>query len=463
MKREKLSGVRSRVGVVSLSVITLSFLLGYGHWDIFALSQPGPWLVRLSAGFAVSAVVFLCFFALFAFLFGRFFCAGLCPLGALQDIAGKWCKNKKTSVANLRFLRYAIAAISILLLISGWTLVFRLFDPFSRFGGILSGVVGVLQNGAETRSYMIGGLLPLLALVVLVRWKKRLYCTAVCPVGTILGLFAKHGVWRMRITGSCTGCGLCEKSCPAGCVESKTHSIDNERCVRCMSCFSLCPTGGISLSRADFHEASVEVPVNRARREFLIKGTVALLGTVTAGHMLGGPIRSFARRGQNAEGLILPPGAMDSEDFLLMCTGCHFCALNCPSRVIKPSRHAFGPVRLNYGNGACLYGCTRCNQVCPSGALKPLSLKDKQRLKIGEAVLDESKCMVFRDKKACELCAQACPKGTVYMLGGPDNLKIPEVNAFHCIGCGACQRVCPMKPKAITIMGINQGKFAGIS
>lgn len=466
MKREKLSAIRSRVGVGVLLILTLCFLWGRGHLEFFALSQPGPWLVRLSAGFSVSAAAFLTLFALFAFLFGRFFCAAFCPLGVLQDIAGRLLKNKKASALNLRSLRYVVAAASILLLASGWSLIFKLFDPFSRFGGILSGLSGTvspLRNDAGAGAFILGGLLPLLVLIALVRRQERLYCTALCPIGTMLGLLAKHGIWQMRMSDSCVGCEICEGRCPSGCIESKTRSIDNERCVRCLNCLSLCAKGGVSLSRKKSREAPEEISVDRGRRAFLIKGAAAALGILTTGHILGGPARSFARSGKRAEGLIHPPGAMDAGDFMSKCTSCHLCVMSCPSNVIKPSMYGFGAVHLEYDAGACLYDCTRCNHICPAGALKPLPLKDKQWLKIGEAAFDESRCMVVKDKKPCELCFHACPKGAIHMADAPNDLKIPEVLTFHCIGCGACQEACPATPKALTVIGVDQGKFARIS
>jgi polyferredoxin len=461
MKRNRYRQIRIGAGLVFLFFTTVSFVgVDNGLAASFAKFQPGPLLVKLSEGFVLTSVVISISLLIATFLFGRFFCAVICPLGVVQDIVIAARKNDKTTVPNLSWLRYIVTACAILMLMGGWALFFRIFDPFSRFGGMLSGLIGIMRKTGDTKlSFLIGGVLPLFALSALVIWKKRIYCTALCPVGTILGLFAKFGVWQIRLNDSCVRCDLCQISCPTSCIDIQNARVDNERCVRCMNCVSLCSNASIFLSRNPGKCDDKNVSVNRLRRDFLINGSVAVLGAMAAWHVLGNPIRSLARKGKSADELILPPGAMDAEKFMAGCTSCHLCVLNCPTNVIKPAPYVLGFVRLNFDHGACDYGCTRCNHVCPSGALKTLSLEEKQFLKIGEAIFDASKCKVIKENKACGLCVQACPKGAIYTADSPNNLKIPEVLAYHCIGCGTCQSICPMLPKAITVAPIPQARM----
>jgi ferredoxin len=223
-----------------------------------------------------------------------------------------------------------------------------------------------------------------------------------------------------------------------------------------MSCVSKCPSGSILFSRPQKNQNTIEEPTNLSRRAFILKGTAVTLAAVGTGHIWGDTIRSFARSNRSVEGLILPPGALNIERFMAKCTSCQLCGLHCPTKVIRPSSYALGPVSLNFDHAACQYDCTKCNAVCPFGALQSLSLENKQWLKIGEAFCDTSKCRVIKDNIACDLCIKACPKDAIFTLVDPNGFEVPEVAAFHCIGCGACQSVCPMTPKAITVAGTEQ-------
>ncbi|GHS92885.1 ferredoxin [Synergistales bacterium] len=411
-------------------MLTALCILGGGKSAaIVASIQPGPMFVRLSTEFSMSGLILLTALLGATFLFGRYFCSVLCPLGALQDVIGIIFKKNHSSIPNAKIARYGIAVASFLFLAGGWAIFFRLLDPFSRFAGILTGETWLL-----------------VALIALVFWKKRLYCAAVCPVGAILGLCAKHGVYQLRINETCVGCGLCETNCPTGCIDSQKRTLDNERCVRCLNCLSLCPRGSVTFSG---------VVADDSRRAFLIKGCAAVFGAAASGYALARPVRALARLGNNTEGMVFPPGASDRESFVKKCTSCRLCAISCPVDIIKPSA-LLGPVRLNYANSGCRYDCAACNAVCPSGALRHLTLENKQWLKIGEAVFDSPLCRVIKENKPCDLCAKACPKEAIFMADGANGLKIPEVNAFHCIGCGACYAICPMSPKAINVKGIEQ-------
>jgi polyferredoxin len=423
--------------------------------------QPGPIFVKLSGGLAMPALLFVAGLLAATFLFGRCFCSVLCPLGVTQDAIDAIHKKrggKVSRVPNLKALRYGIAAFAFLFLAGGWAIGFRLFDPFSRFGGIVSAIRDIVIRGSQfgTPRFALEGLLALFVLAALVFWKRRIYCAAICPMGTILGLCAKHGVYRLRMNGACTGCGMCENSCPTGCIDSQNRAVDNERCVRCLNCVSFCPHGSIEFSRRSVDSSLANTSVNASRRAFLAKGISAAVGITVARYPLGGAIRALALAGGYSDGLIFPPGAADAGRFARTCTNCQLCAINCPASIIKPSAYGFGPVHLDYSHSGCQYDCSLCNAVCPTGALRRLTLEDKQWLKIGEAVFDAQLCRVVKDNTPCDLCARACPKEAIFMVDGLAGLKIPEVATFHCIGCGNCEAICPVRPKAIRVRGMEQ-------
>jgi polyferredoxin len=422
-------------------------------------------LIRITTKFAASSIAMGLVLLIATFLFGRFFCAVVCPLGVMQDALGIIRKKRVRSAktVNYKALRYMIAAIMLFFLAGGWAIPLRVLDPFSRFGGMLAGFTR-LFNGeppASIMPFIAGTLLPFLCLAVLVMWKKRVYCVAVCPIGTILGLFSRYGIRQIRMNDSCTACGLCELVCPTGCIESRERKVDNERCVRCMNCVAYCANESLSLSGRPKKEIAFDGPANPSRRAFVLKGTALTLGIVSAGHILGGPVRSLARKSRSMEGLVLPPGAMNAEHFTLKCTSCQLCALNCPTKVIQPSLYGLGPLHLEFDHGACSQDCALCGAVCPSGALQRLPLEEKRWLKIGEAFCDTSKCRVIKENTPCYICSNICPKNAIFMMEAPNGLEVPEVAGYHCVGCGACQSVCPMMPRAITVTGVAEQSMPG--
>lgn len=445
-----------------LLAVTTACIVGVWDSTWFLSLQPGPLWVRLAAGMTAVGISLTIVLLAATFLFGRFFCAVLCPLGTCQDVIGMVRSKRKTTIPNPRLVRYGIVAASLLLLAGGWAVLFRYLDPFSRFAAMVGSVKGVasFDNGMPLSSGVFwSALFSLLFLIALVFWKKRIYCVSLCPVGTILGLAAKFGLWRVRIKETCGDCGRCVAVCPTGCVDSVAKSIDAERCVLCMKCSSACPSGSMvyAYARSTAPRQYIEdaTMVDNSRRKFLLAGTLAVLGVVAVGRGFSSAFRGVARAAEHARDLILPPGAVDSEHFASQCTGCQVCVANCPAGIIKPSPFGFGPVHLEYSQNGCEHECTRCNAVCPSGALQPLDLADKQWLKIGEARVDLPKCRIVKDGIACGLCARACPKKAIFMVDDPDGFGVPEVAAFHCIGCGVCQAICPVTPKAITVAAIE--------
>ena len=100
--------------------------------------------------------------------------------------------------------------------------------------------------------------------------------------------------------------------------------------------------------------------------------------------------------------------------------------------------------------------CGKCIDVCPCGALLPLSIEEKQRWRLGIAQYHPDLCVAYLNGEDCGACAEHCPVGALTMEPYKDT-AIPKVNEKLCIGCGACQQICPIRPKrAITIKGVSQ-------
>ena len=113
---------------------------------------------------------------------------------------------------------------------------------------------------------------------------------------------------------------------------------------------------------------------------------------------------------------------------------------------------------MSYERGYCRPECTKCSEVCPTGAIRPITKEDKSSVQIGHAVWIAANCVVNTDGGECGNCARHCPTGAVQMVhkepGNPDSPRIPVVNEARCIGCGACENLCPSRPfSAIYVEG----------
>lgn len=408
-----------------------------------------PALLRCVASFSFGALATLLALLLATWLFGRFYCAALCPLGIWQDAVGRLSRRRGRPERNHPRIRYFILGFALSALI-GWALPFMVLDPYSNAGRIVAG------------GFIIGALAPPVLITALAVWKKRLYCTTICPVGALLGLTSARGLFRLQFTDKCVKCGACVKSCPAGCIDPAAGTLDNERCVRCMNCLSVCRLGGVEFTarRRRVETPALEpganpAPPDRSRREFianvfsLIEG--ALLGVVFS-RAATIPMLVKKMTQEPGTGLILPPGAGDEARFTMKCTACQLCTANCPAGIIVPAPGGYGPVRLDLSRGACRYDCDKCSAVCPTGALLPLGLEKKRRTRIARAKFDATHCIVCQELKKCGKCAAACPAGAITLRG---KLGVPKLDVEKCIGCGACQAACPAKPdKAMTVRSV---------
>ena len=105
---------------------------------------------------------------------------------------------------------------------------------------------------------------------------------------------------------------------------------------------------------------------------------------------------------------------------------------------------------MSYERGYCRPECTRCSDICPAGAIKPLDGAEKSSIQIGHAVWIRKNCLPIADGIECGNCERHCPSGAIEMVpSDPDDetsAYIPVVNEARCIGCGACEYVCPSRP-----------------
>ena len=157
---------------------------------------------------------------------------------------------------------------------------------------------------------------------------------------------------------------------------------------------------------------------------------------------------------------IVPAGSIGLRNFHQHCTGCQLCVSVCPNQVLRPSTGILTLMQpeMSYERGYCRPECTKCSEVCPAGAIRPITVEEKSSIQIGHAVWVKENCVPLTDGVECGNCARHCPAGAILMVNSdpadPASVKIPVVNTERCIGCGACENLCPARPfSAIYVEG----------
>lgn len=487
--------------ILFFALITASFLNfsgGNPYSTKLLHTQFIPAFVAVFTGSFVAFAILL----LLTLLFGRVYCSFLCPLGILQDIIArissffKKGKNtgKKQSVSHSykkphHILRYSILILAFGFFFAGITTPLVLLDPYSVFGKISVQVFGsvelwgnnLLANLFPDTFYyqpyirfsiyaFAWSLLLFLAIFIISMFRGRLYCNSVCPVGSLLGLLSGLSLFKPEIKKSmCVKCNACVKVCKSNCINLETKEIDATRCVACFNCMTSCKRGGVELVPAWKRKKASPQAVNGEderrqlenpeRRNALITAGV-LVSAIAARKFASGKEALLPQGEKTKHSPIAPPGAGDLETFQDLCTGCHACIAACPNKIIKPSVLEYGldgfllPT-ISYERKFCAYDCNACSIVCPHGALKHLSLEEKQLTQIGRARYIAKNCIVFTDSTDCGACDEHCPTKAIVMteVKGKPGLYFPKLNKKLCIGCGACEYICPAESKAIIIDG----------
>ncbi len=491
-----LKKVRVTLAIIFFVFLTLLFLdftgILHTYFGWMAKLQFIPALLSLN----VIALLILIILTLF---FGRIYCSVICPLGIFQDIfsniASRVKKNRFNYSKAIPWLRYSILILFIAALFIHISFVSSLLEPYSAYGRIVSNLLApvylwinnLFANLAERiDSYafytvdvwikggvsLIVAIITVVIVVFLALRNGRIYCNSICPVGTLLGFLSKFSFFKVRITtDKCNGCGLCERNCKASCIDSKLHQIDYSRCVGCMNCIEKCNRNAIrfSLSKTNMQQAVAATnEKTTSRRQFLALSSLFALTIIkTKAQKVDGGLafvenKKIPQRNQT----ILPFGSLNERHFNTHCTACQLCISVCPNQVLRPSTkltHLMQP-EMSYERGFCRPECTRCSEICPTGAIKRIDITEKSSIKIGTAKFIKNNCVVFNDEVSCGNCARHCPVGAIEMVAihvsDENSRKFPVVNEERCIGCGACEYICPSRPfSAIYVEGIKNHRI----
>ena len=477
--------IRTILAAVFFILITLLFLDFTGtlhHWL--------GWMAKvqfLPAVMALNVVVVVVLIAL-TLVFGRIYCSVICPLGVLQDILARLHrkKNKYAYSKEVRWLRYPVLVLFIIALVAGVGVFFQLLAPYSAYGRIATmifqplwmmanNVLGTIAERADSYAFytvdvwmkslpvLVIAAVTLVVLFVLAWRGGRTYCNTVCPVGTILSFFARFSWLKIHFdTDKCKNCSLCSKNCKAACIDFKTHTVDYSRCVVCGNCIDACKFGALKYDNSRLH-AKANAPIDDSKRSFLLAS--ALVSTAALAQkkeklMDGGIAELEDKVAPERQMPLTPPGSLSFDHFAQHCTGCQLCVSECPNNVLRPSSdlmHLMLP-EMSYERGYCRPECTRCSEVCPAGAIKKIDQDEKTSIQIGHAVWIKKNCVVLTDEVECGNCARHCPSGAIEMVpldaDNEESPLVPAINETACIGCGACEYVCPSRPfSAIYVEG----------
>jgi ferredoxin len=452
------------------------------------------WIPKMQLFEAILAlnVVALVFLVVMTLVFGRIYCSIICPLGIMQDIFGwigkKAKKNRYTFSKAISWLRYTMLGVMIVAIVAGIGSIVQLLAPYSAFGRIATTLLQPLykmgnnvlaaisvnydnyafyhtENGIPNVTIVL--IIASVTLIVLafLAWRNgRTYCNTICPVGTVLSFLSRFSWMKIHFNADkCKNCSLCTKNCKAACIDFKNHQVDYSRCVVCGDCIESCKFGalGYSSSTRDTRDTS-NTSVDPSKRSFLLASAMMTTAALAqeAKKTDGGLAEIEDKVAPERQTPLTPAGSLSAQNMAKRCTGCQLCISECPNEVLRPSSdwlHLLQPV-MSYERGYCRPECNRCSEVCPAGAIKPISHEDKASTQIGHAVWVKKNCIPLTDGVECGNCARHCPVGAIEMVpSNPDDEKspmIPAVNENRCIGCGACEYLCPARPfSAIYVEG----------
>ena len=491
----KLKIIRICLAVVFWLGITLLFLDISGALHVWL-----GWMARVQFLPAVMAlnVAVIITLILLTLVFGRVYCSVVCPLGVFQDgiahIAARHRARhgKRKAYAwhpERKIIRYAVWVIFVVALLAGIQPLVALLAPYSSWGRMVQSLLQPLylwaNNALSWLSGRLGGYafyprevwlrsLPVLVVsvatlvlvTVLAARGGRSYCNDICPVGTTLSFFSRFALLRPVIdSDKCRNCKMCEHACKASCINIAGHKIDYSRCVDCFNCLDSCKFDALHYRFAygkGSASASGKTPDTHAdasRRAFLSGALVLGGGAVLKAQeqkLDGGLAPVLPKKVPSREVPLTPAGSVSVKDFYRRCTACQLCVAECPNNVLRPSAslERLMQPEMSFERGYCRPECTRCSEVCPSGAILKITPEEKTAYHVGTAHVNRELCQTELGTK-CGNCARHCPSGAITMVqhSGIDNL-IPVVDETLCIGCGACENLCPVRPvSAITING----------
>ena len=161
---------------------------------------------------------------------------------------------------------------------------------------------------------------------------------------------------------------------------------------------------------------------------------------------------------------MMTPGSIEEDLFLKKCVRCGRCMEVCRTGGLQPCLFQSGwegiftprvVNRMKYDHGGCDDSCNLCGQVCPTGAIRNLSLREKNFAKMGGASIDRERCIPWKIGEPCLACDEICPYDSIDIKMVEDEVGAvlrPFVEEEKCMGCGLCERVCPVEGESAIVV-----------
>ncbi len=384
-------------------------------------------------------------------------------------------------------------------------ILLTLLAPYSAYGRMVQGLVAPLTGGSIYPALLLTAALTLAVIAFLAWTGGRSYCNNICPVGTALSIFSRFSMFRFTIDEEkCINCKRCGRQCKASCIDMDRHHIDGSRCVVCFDCIDSCNEGALryrfvglkpaapakvkgveattdeaveknASNAAKAASKAAEKPGAKAsvqdeagdtgRRNFLATAG-ALIGSASLASIAsaqvvkrldGGYAEVIDKKSPARTGRLVPYGALSVKHFHDHCTACQLCVSNCPNDVLRPSTSfdTFLQPQMGYEKGFCRPECTVCADICPTDAIRPIQQEQKLGISIGTAKVSFDLCFASTDRENCGNCGRHCPTGAIRMVESEKYPRpVPVIAEALCIGCGACEFLCPSRPvSAIVVNG----------